>query len=116
MRHARLRVVHAWRTPSPFGLGAGDIGLAAEPQQAKEWLGLMTAALQPWREKYPDVEASEAVAEGKAATVLFRAASGASLLVVGRRMTERPALTRTGPVIHAVVHRAGCPVAVVPHE
>ncbi|MFE4580035.1 universal stress protein, partial [Streptomyces chartreusis] len=43
-------------------------------------------------------------------------ATGASLLVVGRRTTERPAGPRTGPVTHAAVQHVGCPVAVVPHE
>jgi nucleotide-binding universal stress UspA family protein len=115
-RRARLHVVHAWQAPSPFGLGAGEVGLVAEPQQAEEWLGFLTAVLQLWREKYPDVEVAESVAAGRASQVLVRAASGAGLLVVGRRITERPALARIGPVTHAVVHNVGCPVAVVPHE
>ena len=115
LRRARLRVVHAWQAPSPLGLGAGDVGLVAEPQRAEEWLGFLSAVLQVWREKYPDVEVAESVVEGKASNVLLRASSGAGLLVVGRRIADRPALTRTGPVTHAVVHHVGCPIAVVPH-
>jgi nucleotide-binding universal stress UspA family protein len=115
IRRARLRVVHAWQPLSALGLGSGEIGLVAEPQQAEEWLGFMTAVLQVWREKYPDVEVAESVVEGKASNVLVRAASGASLLVVGRRIPERPTPARTGPVTHAAIHHVGCPVAVVPH-
>jgi nucleotide-binding universal stress UspA family protein len=115
-RGARLKVVHAWQPPSPISLGPGDIGLVDEPRQAEEWLGFMTAVLQVWREKYSGVEVTETVTEGRAQSVLVRAASGASLLVVGRRITERPAGPRTGPVAHAAIHHVGCPVAVVPHE
>lgn len=115
-RGARLKVVHAWQPSSPISLGPGDIGLVDEPRQAEEWLGFMTAVLQVWREKYSGVEVTETVTEGRAQSVLVRAASGASLLVVGRRITERPAGPRTGPVAHAAIHHVGCPVAVVPHE
>lgn len=115
LRHARLRAVHAWHAPSPIGLGAGDIGLVGDPERADEWLGFLAAVLQPWRDKYPDVEVAESVVADKAANVLLRAASSASLLVVGRRLSERVACPRTGPVTHAVIHHVGCPVAVVPH-
>ncbi|MGW4536453.1 universal stress protein [Streptomyces chartreusis] len=115
-RGARLHVVHAWQTPSPPGLGPGEVGLVNGPEQADEWLAFLTAVLNQWRDKYPEVEVAETVTEGRARSVLVRAATGASLLVVGRRMTERPAGPRIGPVTHAAIHHAGCPVAVVPHE
>ncbi|MDC0765388.1 universal stress protein [Streptomyces sp. HD] len=116
MRGARLHAVHAWQTPSPLGLGPGDIGLVSGPEQADEWLGFLTAVLNEWRDKYPEVEVAETVTAGRAQSVLVRAATGASLLVVGRRTTERPAGPRTGPVTHAAIHHGGCPLAVVPHE
>ncbi|MEU3338328.1 universal stress protein [Streptomyces sp. NPDC002144] len=115
-RGARLRAVYAWQPPSPIGLGTGDIGLLAGPRRAEEWLGFLSAVLQVWREKYPGVEALETVTEGRARSALLRAASGAGLLVVGRRVTDRPAGPRTGPVTHAAIHHVGCPVAVVPHD
>ncbi|MGW7746178.1 universal stress protein [Streptomyces chartreusis] len=115
-RGARLHVVHAWHTPSPLVLGPGDIGLVNGPEQADEWLGFLTAVLRGWRDKYPEVEVAETVTKGRAQSVLVRAATGASLLVVGRRMTSRPTGPRTGPVTQAAIHHVGCPVAVVPHE
>ena len=115
LRHARLRVVHAWQAPSPLSLGAGDIGLVNEPERSDEWLGFLKAVLQGWRDKYPDVEVLETVVEDKASTALVRASTGASLLVVGHRLTERPVGPHTGPVTHAAIHHLGCPVAVVPH-
>ncbi|MDH6566075.1 nucleotide-binding universal stress UspA family protein [Streptomyces sp. SAI-117] len=112
----RLRAVHAWQSPAPFSLGPGEIGLIDGPRRADEWRDFMAAVLTPWREKYPGVEVVETLAEGRPAAPLIRAASGADLLVVGRRITPGPVLARTGPVTHVVVHHVGCPVAVVPHE
>ncbi|WP_405876924.1 universal stress protein [Streptomyces sp. NBC_01136] len=116
LRRARLRVVHAWHAPSPFGLGPGEVGLLNDRQRAEEWQGALSAVLQPWKDKYPEVDVVESVPEGKASSALIRAASGASLLVVGHRITERPVGGRTGPVTRAAVHHASCPVAVVPHD
>ncbi|MFD7811947.1 universal stress protein [Streptomyces sp. NPDC059785] len=115
LRHARLRVVHAWRAPGPLGLGAGDIGLVDGPRQAGEWLGFLEAVLEVWREKYPDVEVAPTVVADRPATAVARAASGAGLLVVGRRRPEDPHSPRLGLVTHAAVRHADCPVAVVPH-
>ncbi|MEU6255782.1 universal stress protein [Streptomyces sp. NPDC047043] len=116
LRGARLKVVHAWQQPSPIGLGPGDLGLVGSPERAEEWHGFLTAVLQVWRDKYPGVEVAETVTEGRPQSALLRAASGASLLVVGRRSTDRPAGPRIGPVAHAAIHHVGCPVAVVPHD
>ncbi|WP_141208858.1 universal stress protein [Streptomyces griseorubiginosus] len=115
-RGSRLRAVHAWQQPVPFGFGPGEIGLIGEPRRADEWRDFMSAVLHTWRDKYPGVDVVETLTEGRPAAPLIRAASAASLLVVGRRIAQGPALARTGPVAHAVIHHAGCPVAVVPHE
>ncbi|WP_073949137.1 universal stress protein [Streptomyces kebangsaanensis] len=116
LRRARLRAVYAWQQPSALSLGPGEIALVDDPERAEEWQGFLAAVLQVWREKYPEVEVVETVVRDKASTALVRAASGASLLVVGRRPSAYPAGPRTGPVAHAAVHHADCPVAVVPHE
>ncbi|MHC3469882.1 universal stress protein [Streptomyces sp. 7R007] len=115
LRGARLRAVHAWQQPSRIGLGPGEIGLLEAPHRAGEWLGFLSAVLQVWHEKYPEVVVVQTVTEGRPQSVLVRAASGASLLVVGRRVTERAAGPHTGPVAHAAIHHVDCPVAVVPH-
>ncbi|MFJ9012123.1 universal stress protein [Streptomyces canus] len=107
LRRARLRAVHARQT------GAA-LGRALEETDA-DALRSLTDVVGTWREKYPDVEVLTTVATGRAQSVLVRAASGASLLVVGHRLTERPVGPLTGPVTHAVVHHVDCPVAVVPH-
>ncbi|MFF0223999.1 universal stress protein [Streptomyces sp. NPDC004629] len=116
LRKARLRVVYAWQPPSALGLGPGDIALVNDPYRAQEWRGFLSAVLQVWRDKYPEVGILETVVREKASTALVRAAFGARLLVVGRHLADRPVRVRTGPVTHAVVHHVRCPVAVVPHR
>lgn len=116
LRGARLRVVHAWQTPPVLGLGPGEIELLNDPHRAEERQHLLSAVLQLWRDKYPGVETAETVTKDRPQTALVRAASGASLLVVGHRIAERPVGRRTGPVTHAAIHHVGCPVAVVPHD
>ncbi|GAA1016440.1 stress protein [Streptomyces sp. F-3] len=116
LRRARLRAVYAWQQPSVLGLGPGEIALVDDPGRAEEWQSFLSAVLRVWRDKYPEVEVVETVVRDKPSTALVRAASGASLLVVGRRPSARPAGPSTGPVTHAAIHHAGCPVAVVPHE
>ncbi|MFE1265005.1 universal stress protein [Streptomyces albogriseolus] len=115
LRRARLRALHAWRAPDRLTLGAAGTGRAGDQERAEEWLRFLSAVLQVWRDKYPDVEVVETVAEGKPAGALLKAAFDARLLVVGHRIPGRPALPRTGPVTHAMIHQARCPLAVVPH-
>ncbi|WP_367326380.1 universal stress protein [Streptomyces sp. HUAS ZL42] len=115
LRHARLRVVYAWQAASALGGGPSAVAVVQEPKSAEHWRGFRTDVLPIWREKYPDVDVAETVAQGRPQSVLVRAGSGASLLVVGHRLAERPLGPRTGPVTHSVIHHVDCPVAVVPH-
>ncbi|EPH46487.1 universal stress protein [Streptomyces aurantiacus] len=111
-----LHVMHAWSEPSPASIGSGEIALVEEPKRMKEWQGFVDAVLQPWRLKHPNTAVTETVEKGRPASLLLEAAAGAGLLVVGRRVRERPRLgPQTGPVTHKVIHHATCPVAVVPH-
>ncbi|MGW3109580.1 universal stress protein [Streptomyces sp. NPDC001100] len=114
LRGARLRVVHAWQTPV-LGLGPGEVDLLNDPRRAEERQAALAGALRLWRDKYAGVEVVETVTKDRPRTALIRAASGASLLVVGRRTVERPVGRRVGPVTHAAIHDVDCPVAVVPH-
>ncbi|MFD7690889.1 universal stress protein [Streptomyces sp. NPDC059781] len=126
-RDTGLRVVHAFRTPfSPASAPAASLVSAApegpapvprpRAQAPADEERTLTAVLRPWREKHPTGPVTETVTEGRATVALVRATRNAGLLVVGRRTTGHRAGARTGPVTHAVLHRAGCPVAVVPHD
>lgn len=109
LRGVRLRAVHAWRFPScaaelPFGIPEEDRG-AWEDHEVQ----LLSDALRPWREKYPEVEVLEDVRLLPAADALIRRSGGARLLVVGRgRGGELGAVTRK------VLRHARAPVVVVP--
>ncbi len=107
-------MVHAFSRPPDFAVADRIVpvsgpGLRAEHEHA------VVAALRPWCEKFPEVAVTESVTEGRAADELISASAGAALVVVGRRIRESRLGTHLGPVAHAALHHAPCPVAVVPH-
>lgn len=111
-RGADLRAVHAWRdVPVESALGGfGPLvdwsAIDAEEQRQ------LSEALATWRGGDHGVRIEEVVARDRAATALLHASAAADLLVVGHR--HRGRLARLGSTSHAVLHRAACPVAVVP--
>ncbi|MET9854514.1 universal stress protein [Streptomyces sp. NPDC006450] len=116
-RKAPLRAVRAWSPPPVYGYSPGSMWIAdqfggLEPYE-KAALG---QALEPWRQKYPDVDVREHVEQGSAGHVLLTASSDAQLIVVGRRVRESSVGARIGSVAHAVLHHSARPVAVVPHH
>jgi nucleotide-binding universal stress UspA family protein len=116
-RGAAVRAVRAWTLPPVFAYSPGSLRLldeagGLEPYEKKA----LAAALQPWRDRFPDVPVVEHVEMGSAGQVLLSAAQSAQLMVVGRRAHRTAAGARIGSVAHGVLHHAGCPVAVVPHD
>ncbi|MEU7057162.1 universal stress protein [Streptomyces sp. NPDC046197] len=115
LRGARLRAVHAWALcgawPGPvLGVPEEDRG-AWEDEEVQR----LSDVLQGWRERYPSVAVLPDVVLLHPADALVRASQRADLLVLGRRSSPRTAERRLGPVAHAVLHHAHCPVVVVPH-
>ncbi|MFF9489531.1 universal stress protein [Streptomyces sp. NPDC014676] len=114
-RRAPLTVLRVWNLPSSYTyvLAAGY-----DPREdlARVQAEALTEALLPWREKYPDVEVTEASRLGSPADHLIDAAHDASLVVVGRRIRRSPFGVHVGAVAHAVMHHATAPVAVVAHD
>ncbi len=115
-RGIALRVVQAWRLPaeavSPRTLFVTEEDRATWEDQEVQ---LMSDALRTWQDKYPEVSVRADVVLLHPAEALVNASEGADLLVVGRRTRPDAAEGRLGPVTHAVLHHARCPVAVVPH-
>ncbi|CAM5344128.1 MULTISPECIES: universal stress protein [Streptomyces] len=116
VRGARLRVVQAWALPaeavSPQKLFVTEEDRATwEDQEVLQ----LSDALRAWQDKYREVTTRTDVVLLHPAQALLNASRGAELLVVGRRVGRPAAEGRMGPVTHAVLHHARCPVAVVPH-
>lgn len=116
-RGATVRVVRAWTLPPVFAYSPGSLKLldeagGLEPYEKKS----LAAALQPWRDRFPDVPVVEHVEMGSAGQVLLSVAGRAQLMVVGRRAHRTAVGARIGSVAHGVLHHADCPVAVVPHD
>lgn len=105
----RLRAVHAWRLPScaaelPFGIPEEDRG-AWEDHEVR----LLSDALRPWREKYPEVDVLEDVRLLAPADALARRSTGARLVVVGRSRGGE-----LGTVARKVLRDGQDPLVVVP--
>lgn len=105
--HGRSLPLHAH---TPWG---ADHGVAEE--MTKDAHAELTAALRPWREKYPQVEVADSIRLTSPAKAVVKAAEGAALLVVGRRAHRHGTAPHLGHVAHAALHHGRCPVAVVPH-
>ncbi|MDC0765365.1 universal stress protein [Streptomyces sp. HD] len=115
-RGAQLRVIEAWALPaeavSPQKLFVTEEDRATwEDQEVLQ----LSDALRPWQDRYPEVTTRTDVVLLHPAEALLNASRGADLLVVGRRTDPQAPEGRLGPVAHAVLHHARCPVAVVPH-
>ncbi|MFD4656937.1 universal stress protein [Kitasatospora sp. NPDC058444] len=113
-RRAPLRVVHIWSSPVSSEYTAlqavgleGDLSAVERDRFAEQ--------LDPWRERHPEVPVTAELIHGSRSVALVDAAAGARLLVVGRRVRRTLLGAHLGPVAHAAIHHAVCPVALVRH-
>lgn len=112
-----LHIVHAIKLPSHVYVPGGPVVPHMAVEHRKEVEQEVRELVRPWADRYPDVELHAALRlEGRVQAVVGEA-EGSDLLVVGRCRKHRgPLGPRIGPVAHAAVHHAACPVAVVPHD
>jgi nucleotide-binding universal stress UspA family protein len=111
-RGTDLTAVHAWRDVA-MDTAAGGFGPVVDwsdvEAAAREQL---TGTLARWRSEHPGMRIDESMVVDRPAPALLDASTAAELLVVGHR--HRGRLARLGSTTNGVLHRASCPVAVVP--
>jgi nucleotide-binding universal stress UspA family protein len=108
-----LVAVHAW-CDLPVTALAPVLDRDIDPEWAAgQARARLTEKLTAEASKYPEVPVRHAVSTDRPAQALLDHGEGAALLVVGRhgRGGSRMPL---GSVSHAMLHYAGCPVAIVP--
>lgn len=116
-RRAEVRLVHTWQPPS-HGIDSSQAAAPADDDDlmaARKGKALLDA-VRPWRARFPGLRVSQQILRGDAGGALTEAASGAAMVVVGRRVHHPVIGMRIGPVTHDVIHRVTAPVVVVPHE
>ena len=117
LRGARLVVMHAWSCFVPAEPGSH----LADPERAVTHSGHqlyrgMAARLEDmlagWREKYPAVETGTEIMHAHPGHLLAQASARADLVVLGRQPGHTGG-SGADSVIHAVLHHARGPVAVI---
>ena len=107
-RGVPLTAVHTWWDTDP----GPATQLFREEDQVYEQ-ELLAERLAGWRDKYPDVEVERIVARDRPTHRLLEQSANAQLVVVGSRGHGEFAGLILGSVSNALVHEAGCPVAIV---
>jgi len=111
-RRVPLIAVHAWSDllvdPTMAPLLDWD-AIAADESE------VLAERLAGWATKYPDVPVERVIRRDRPAHALLEQAGNAQLVVVGSRGRGALSGLMLGSVGHALLHRAGCPVAIVRH-
>jgi nucleotide-binding universal stress UspA family protein len=116
LRQASLLAVHAWdlsrsAAGRSYQLLAEPAAEAIEAQTVRR----LTALLEEWQGKYPNVQASYRVVRDHPARVLVGLSAAADLVVLGRHARSH-GLPGPGAVTHAVLNHAHGPVVTVPAD
>ncbi|MEV7414529.1 universal stress protein [Streptomyces sp. NPDC089919] len=106
LRGAALRTISVWQPPV-FALH--DEAAVLQAQRA-----LLSESTAGWSDKYPDVPFTHEVPVGHPVEQLSPATEHALAVVVGRRGRGGYTGMRLGSVVHGLLHRAHCPVVIVP--
>ncbi|TSB31313.1 universal stress protein [Streptomyces benahoarensis] len=106
LHEARLRAVWVWPGPLPSHEDAAE-ALADRRRSLAE-------AVAGWAERYPEVPIEQQVVRGRPVEELSRVSYAAVAVVVGRGSHGGRCGGRLGSTVHGVLHRAACPVVVVP--
>ncbi|MFG2680005.1 universal stress protein [Streptomyces sp. NPDC048392] len=118
-RGVRLRVLHAWShrhvTPElPSLVPARSPGQDRSAREARAEEAVPRYALARLREQHPDVVVVSHTVRTAPEDVLLEATREAAVVVIGVHRRTSVLGPRLGPVVHTLLHRAHCPVVVVP--
>ncbi len=118
-RGAALRVLHAWHFPAapagqPPSLAHASWEDVAALRKAAE--AVPRYAVAPLRETFPGVDVRTDVVCQSAGHALVEASLDADVIVLAAHRRPRRLGLQLGPVTHAVLHHAHCPVVLVPTD
>ncbi|MFF5721332.1 universal stress protein [Streptomyces buecherae] len=115
-REAELEAVHAWRQPASATVEGSLLFGAAVPAREAHARQTLQAALRAPISAHRCLTVRRETVEGTARKALLDAAQAADLLVVGARRRGDGRGLWLGRTVREVLHRAPCPVAVVPES
>ncbi|MEU7486986.1 universal stress protein [Streptomyces sp. NPDC042319] len=117
-RDAGLRVLHAWRSPAPRSdqarpsqLGWDDVeGLRKAAEAVPQY------AVASLAQEYADVRASATAVCQSPPQAIVEASREADAIILAVHRRPRHFGLQLGPVTHAALHHAHCPVVLVPTD
>ncbi|MFE0512998.1 universal stress protein [Streptomyces sp. NPDC058964] len=112
LRGCVLDVIRAWRSPACRSRHREDAANSPEAEAS----ALLDTLLEGVVAEHPQVRVHRTTLEGPAGKILVNRSAAADLVVVGARRRTSPVGFQLGPVSHALLHHALCPVAVVPQR
>ncbi len=110
-RGAELVAVHSW-WPTPFDDALGPM-LDSDVRFAVEESAILAERLAGWGQEVPRGCGATDGGAGRTCPALVEASKSAQMVVVGSRGRGNATGLMLGSVVHGVLHRAHCPVAIV---
>lgn len=116
-RRTALHAVHVWDEPWNLAYLRHTAGLGHDVVLIEKQLRLrLDGLLEDAAVRHPGVDLVGRIEAGSAGRTLIKLTRSADLMVVGARRSDSGQRHRqwVGPVVNTLLHRAECPVAVVP--
>ncbi|MFE0173518.1 universal stress protein [Streptomyces sp. NPDC059002] len=113
LHRADVRLVHSWTPLAPLGIGRVTSQVSHIEEERDAHAQLLNHAARPIAE-HPTVHVDTELTADSAAGALVKVSEGTGLVVLPRHPVEGRFGLPLGTVVHAVLHHAHCPVAVVP--
>lgn len=109
MRGTGVHAVRAWTGTRLVG----QVALYEPEADQRDQERMLEDAVAGWRRRYPNVPVRSELVPGPAARAVLDAGAAALMIVLGARGESGSPGRRLGSVVHAALHHATCPVAVV---